>query len=459
MQLIRFIHAQSDPFRIEPLQLLAGITNIRAGGVAKGIATAAIPLGQNISQGNIGLIAPTRVVEDAVETFEVDGIEMIFQNTPDTEAPSEMNTYIPSMKTLWMAENVVGAVHNIYTLRGAMVRDALRWSKYINEALFAFGKEAEVMIASHHWPRWGNDRIQEVLKANRDIYAHQHNQVLHYANQGVTINEVHNVYRAPQSLQDGWITRFYHGSQENNARGVVNKYLGHWDANPATLIPLSPRDSAPLYVEMMGGADKIMAKGAELYESGEYRLAQEILDKLVHAEPGNQAAKDLLADIWEQIGYQQENPGLRNSFLAGAFELRSGIPEGNTVNTISADLISAMGTTLFLDFLGVQMDSRKAESLPATKINLTTPENGETFAIELSNATLTNIEGYLHDDPDLEVSMELSELFKVMSGQMRFADLINQGLVDAEGETLILDQIAATFVAFDPKFEVLPGTK
>ena len=150
-------------------------------------------LGQNVAQGNVGLIAPTRVVDDAVETFEVDGVEMIFQNTPDTEAPSEMNTYIPSMKTLWMAENLVASVHNIYTLRGAMVRDALRWSKYINEALFAFGKEAEVMIASHHWPRWGNDRIQEVMKAQRDIYAHQHNQVLHYANQGVTINQIHNI--------------------------------------------------------------------------------------------------------------------------------------------------------------------------------------------------------------------------------------------------------------------------
>jgi alkyl sulfatase BDS1-like metallo-beta-lactamase superfamily hydrolase len=285
-------------------------------------------LGQNVAAGNVGLIPPTRVVEDAVETFEVDGIEMVFQNTPDTEAPSEMNTYIPSMKTLWMAENVVGMVHNIYTLRGAMVRDSLRWSRYINEALFAYGQQAEVMIASHSWPRWGNDRIQEVLKAQRDIYAHMNNQVLHYANQGVTINEIHNVYRAPKSLQDGWLTRFYHGSQENNARGVVNKYLGHWDANPATLIPLSPRDSAPLYVEMMGGSDKIMAKGEELVESGQYRHAVEILDRLVFGEPDNQPAKDLLADAYEQLGYQQENPGLRNAFLAGAYELRSGIPEG-----------------------------------------------------------------------------------------------------------------------------------
>ena len=414
---------------------------------------------QNVATGSIGLLAPTRVVTEAIEDFEVDGIRMIFQNTPGTEAPAEMNTYIPSKKTLWMAENVTNTIHNIYTLRGAKVRDALAWSKYISRALFLFGQEAEVMMASHHWPRWGNERIQEVMRGQRDAYAHLNNQVLHLANQGVTINEVHNEYRVPESLENAWYARGYHGSPEHNSRAVINRYLGYWDANPTTLIPLSPSDSAPLFVEMMGGAENIMAKGAALYESGDYRLAQEILDKLVHAEPGNQDAKDLLADVWEQIGYQQENPGLRNSFLAGAFELRSGIPEGNTVNTISADLISAMGTALFLDFLGVQMDSRLAESLPATKINLTTPENGETFAIELSNATLTNIEGYLHDDPDLDVSMGLEKLFAVMGGQMRFADVIDQGLAEAEGQTAILDQIAATFVVFDPKFEVLPGTK
>lgn len=415
-------------------------------------------LGQNIAAGNTGLIAPTRIVEDDVETFEVDGIEMVFQNTPDTEAPSEMNTYIPSMKTLWMAENVVSAVHNIYTLRGAMVRDALRWSKYINEALYAYGQEAEVMIASHHWPRWGNDRIQEVLKANRDIYAHQNNQVLHYANQGVTINEIHNVYRAPQSLQDGWITRFYHGSQENNARGVVNKYLGHWDANPATLIPLSPRDSAPLYVEMMGGSDKIIAKGVELNNSGQYRHAVEILDRLVFAEPNNQPAKDLLADAYEQLGYQQENPGLRNSFLAGALELRSGIPEGSPPETAGPDMIQAMSTGLFLDFLGIRMDSTRAEDFEFI-INLATPDNGEKFIIELSNATLTNIEGYQADDADLSITINRSDLEQVMLGAKTLMAQIEDGTAKTDGNLGVLKQLASAMVSFDLFFEILPGTK
>ena len=415
-------------------------------------------LGQNVASGNIGLIPPTRVVEDGVETFEVDGVEMVFQNTPDTEAPSEMNTYIPSMKTLWMAENVVGMVHNIYTLRGAMVRDSLRWSKYINEALFAYGQQAEVMMASHSWPRWGNDRIQEVLKAQRDIYAHMNNQVLHYANQGVTINEIHNVYRAPQSLQDGWLTRFYHGSQENNARGVINKYLGHWDANPATLIPLSPRDSAPLYVEMMGGSDKIMVKGEELVESGQYRHAVEILDRLVFGEPDNQPAKDLLADAYEQLGYQQENPGLRNAFLAGALELRSGIPEGSPPDSSGPDMIQAMSTGLFLDFVGIRMDSTQAEDFEFT-INLSTPDNGEKYVIELSNATLTNIEGYLADDPDLAITINRSDLEQVMMGVKSFTAQIEDGTAQTEGDLGVLGQLASTMVDFDLFFEVLPGTK
>ena len=213
-------------------------------------------LAQNVSAGRIGLLPATHVVEDDIEEFDVDGIRMIFQNTPRTEAPSEMNTYLPDMKALWMAENVSNVIHNIYTLRGAQVRDALAWSKYISRAYHMFGQEADVMFASHSWPRWGSERIQEVLRGQRDQYAHLNNQVLHLANQGVTINQIHNVYEQPDNLKQEWFTRGYHGSMEHNSRGVWMRYLGFWDANPTTLIPLSPEDSAPLYVEMMGGSRK-----------------------------------------------------------------------------------------------------------------------------------------------------------------------------------------------------------
>ncbi len=414
-------------------------------------------LGQGVAKGNSGLIAPTRIVDKDIEEIEVDGVRMIFQNTPNTEAPSEMNTYIPEMKALWMAENVVASLHNIYTLRGALIRDALTWSKYINQALYLYGREAELLFASHHWPRWGNERVQEILRGQRDLYAHMNNQVLHLANQGVTINEIHTVYELPKSLRQKWDCRGYHGSVQHNARGVVNRYLGYWDCNPATLIPLSPGESAPLYVEMMGGAAKILSRARQLHDEGKYLLAQEILNKLVQAEPTNQEAKELLADVFEQIGYQQENPGLRNSFLAGAYELRSGIPEGASPKSSGPDVIRAMTTELFLDFLGIRMDSRKAEGLRFT-INLITPDNGEKFVIELENATLTNLKGFLADKPDLTLTINRADLEHTMMGRKPFAAQIKDGTAKAEGDLSVLTKLAATMVEFDPRFEILPGT-
>jgi len=415
-------------------------------------------LGQGVSSGTMGLIAPTRYVEKPIEEFEVDGVRMIFQNTPNTEAPREMNTYIPDMKALWMAENVTATLHNIYTLRGAPVRDPLGWSKYIGEALHRFGTDADVMFASHHWPRWGNERIQEVLRAQRDLYAHMNNQVLHLANQGVTINEIHNVYELPKGLQNKWFCRGYHGSPQHNSRGVVQRYLGFWDCNPATLIPLSPRDSAPLYIEMMGGADKVMARAQELHDEGKYLLASEIMNKLVQAQPDNQPAKDLLADIFEQLGYQQENPGLRNSFLAGAYELRSGIPQGETASSSSPDVVRAMSTEAFLNFLGIRMDSRKAEDMRFT-INLITPDNGETFIVELDNATLTNIKGFQASKPDLTLTINRADLEQTMMGTKSLEAQIADGTAKVDGDAGILKQLATTVVEFDPRFEIMPGTK
>ena len=415
-------------------------------------------LAKNVAAGNFGLITPTTFVEKPIEELTVDGIKMIFQNTPNTEAPSEMNTYIPEWKALWTAENVTAGIHNIYTLRGALVRDALAWSKYINRVLYLYGQEADVMFASHHWPRWGNERIQEVLRGQRDAYAHLNNQVLHLANQGVTINQIHNVYEVPESLQQQWFARGYHGSPEHNSRGIINRYLGYWDANPTTLIPLSPKDSAPLYVEMMGGAAKIMAKGMRLHDQGKYRHAQEILNKLVQAEPDNQQAKDLLADVFEQIGYQQENTGLRNSFLAGAYELRSGIPSGASPKSSGPDMVRAMSTELFLDFIGIRMDSKKAEGLEFS-INLVTPDNGEKFAIELSNATFTNLEGFQVVNPDLTITINRSDLVQVMMGAKTLAAQIDDGTAKIEGDRRVLDQLASTLVDFEIGFEILPGTK
>ncbi len=415
-------------------------------------------IGKNVAAGTPGLIAPTRVIEGDTETVTIDGVEMVFQNTPGTEAPAEMNTYFPQYKAFWAAENITATVHNIYTLRGALVRDSHMWSKHINAALYMFGQDADVMFASHSWPRWGNDRIQEVMRAQRDIYGHLNNQVLHLANSGVTVNQVHNVYKPPMSLQKQWTARGYHGSFEHNSRAVINRYLGYWDCNPATLTPLSPEDSAPLYVEMMGGAAKIIAKGQELHDTGKYRHAQEILMKLVYAEPENQAAKDVLADCWEQLGYQYESPSLRNSFLMGAKELRDGIVPGASAKASGPDVIKAMTTELFLDYLGIRVDDEKAVGMAFT-INLITPDNDEKFIIEMSNSTLTNLEGYLAETPDLTITIDRKQLELVMMGEVTLAAQVEAGKCTLTGDASVLQKLASTLAHFDPFFEILPGTK
>jgi len=415
-------------------------------------------IGKNTAAGNTGLIEPNRYISKDFEDVTIDGVKMVFQNTPGTEAPAEMNTYFPQFKAFWAAENITGTIHNIYTLRGALIRDPHTWSKHINVALYRFGQEAEVMFAAHSWPRFGNARVQEVMRTQRDAYANLNNDVLHLANQGVTINEIHNVYKLPKSLQQQWASHSYHGSEEHNSRGVMNRYLGYWDANPATLIPLSPRDSAPLYVEMMGGAGRIMAKGKELYDQGKYREAQEILNKLVYAEPGNQAAKDLLADVFEQIGYQKESTSVRNSFLAAALELRSGMPGGVPPKTTGPDTIRGMSTELWLDYIGILVDSRKAEGMKFT-INLATPDNGEKFAVEMSNSTLTTIRGQQAKNADLTVTLNRTDLETVMGGKATFDQLVAAGKAKFEGDRKPFDQLRSTLVQFAPDFELMPGTK
>ena len=197
-------------------------------------------IGKNVANGNVGLIAPNLIISKDFEEVTLDGVKMVFQNTPDTEAPVEMNTWFPQFKAFWAAENITGTIHNVYTPRGAPVRNALNWSKQINAALYKFGQEAEVMFASHSWPRWGNARIQEVMRVQRDTYANLNNQSLHYANLGVTVNEIQNVYQLPPSLWKQWPAHSYHGSEQHNSRGVINRFLGYWDGNPVHHRPALP---------------------------------------------------------------------------------------------------------------------------------------------------------------------------------------------------------------------------
>jgi len=414
-------------------------------------------IGKIAAKGDSGILPPTKVIEKPIEELTVDGVRMVFQNTPGTEAPAEMNTWFPDLKAFWAAENMVGTLHNLYTLRGAKTRDAKAWAYYANEALYRFGPEAEVMFSSHSWPRWGNARIQEVMRDQRDMYANLNNQVLHLANQGVTINQIHNVYRPPKSLQQKWYTHGYHGSYEHNSRAVINYYLGYWDANPTTLVPLSPEDSAPLYVEMMGGSKKIIAKGKKLIEEGRYRHATEILNKLVYAEPKNQTAKDSLADAFEQLGYQSESPSLRNCYLSAAKELRDGIRPLD-LPTPTPDFIRGTSTSFMLDALAIMVDSRKAEGLKF-KFNLIHPDINQKFVVEMSNATLTHFEGYEAKDADLTVTVNRSDFEDIMLGKVKLGELAKAGKAKLEGNATVLQQLASACEMFDPMFEIMSGTK
>ncbi len=415
-------------------------------------------IGKALARGTTGLIAPTMVIREDFEEHVIDGVRMVFQNTPGTEAPAEMNTWFPDQKVFWAAENITATIHNIYTLRGALVRDALAWSRQINEALYRFGQEAEVMIASHNWPRWGNARIQEVMRDQRDAYANLNNQVLNLANRGVTINEIHNVYQVPQSLQQSWSVRQYHGSEFHNSRAVINRYLGYWDGNPATLAPLSPDESAPLYVEMMGGASAIMNKAQSLFDEGQYRHAMEILNKLVYAEPDNTGAKQLLAATFEQLGYQYESSSMRNVFLVAAQELRRGVAPAGPARGTSPDLARAMSTSQWWDAVATRVDSARAAGIHFV-INFVSPDTGENMIIEMSNSTLTHISGYQVSNPDATIRINRSELIPVIAGQTTLAVQLTSGRGEVTGNAAVLQQLNSTLVEFDPAFEIMPGTK
>ena len=442
----------------------AGNAMGRRAGLQYGLVIPSSPFGQvdsaigkGLAVGTRSLVAPTLVIEDDFEEHVIDGVRIIFQNTPGTEAPAEMNAWFPQQRVFWAAENITATVHNIYTLRGALVRDALQWSKQINQALYRYGREAQVMVSSHNWPRWGNERIQEVMRAQRDAYANLNNQVLHLANQGVTINEIHNEYQVPKSLQRQWNVRQYHGSEFHNSRAVLNRYLGYWDGNPATLAPLSPQDSAPLFVEMMGGAEAITNRARTLYDQGQYRLAMEILNKLIYAEPQNQQGKDLLASVFEQLGYQYESASMRNVFLSSAQELRDGAAPVGGRRSISPSQARAMTTTQWWDALGTRVDSSQADGMEFT-INLITPDTGQNFVIEMSGATLSNIEGFLSDDADVTVTMNRSDLELVIMGRASLTSQLQAGVGSAVGNQEVLLQLDSVLVEFDPGFEIMPGT-
>lgn len=419
-----------------------------------GVVDAAI--GKGLSSGAITLIVPTKVIEEDQETLEIDGVKMVFQNTPNTESPAEMNTYFPELKTLWMGENTVGGLHNVYTMRGAEVRDTKAWADYINKALDQFGGDAEVLMASHSWPRWGNEALTDYLKKQRDMYGFLNDETLRLLNNGVTFDEMQDEFKVPPALAQEWYNRGYHGSYHRNAKAVVNKYIGYFDMNPATLIEESPVESAPKFVEAMGGLENVLSIGKKAFDKGDYRWAAELVNKAVYAYPENDQARFLQADILEQLGYQAESAGERNVFLSGAKELRDGVVQTASVKAMSPDMIYGMRVVDILDFLAVRLDGYKAaETGLEFSLNFRLPDVDQKYLVELSNGRLNNLEGAEADKADIELVINRADLNKVMLKQTTLKNLIGEGKATLTGETEKLTAMSSMLDTFNPWYNIV----
>ncbi len=412
-------------------------------------------IGKGVAHGPLSIIAPTKLIDGELQDLEIDGVPFTFQNTPGTESPAEMNVWLPQQKALLMAENVTATLHNLYTLRGAETRDPLGWSKYINEALHRFGDKAEVMFAVHNWPRWGHEDIVRTLEKQRDMYGYLNDQTLHLANNGVTINQIHERLKVPPELANEWFNRGYHGSVSHNVRAVVNKYLGYYDSNPATLNPLAPEDSAKKYVEFMGGADHLLQMAKASFDKGEYRWVVEVVNKLVFADPSNQAARNLQADALEQLGYQAENAGWRNSYLVAAQELRNGVPRNlPSLRVSNPDALAAMDTGLLFDYLGVRMNAQKAEGEDFS-INLVLPDKNEQYLLELKNSHLNNIKGVQSENAGQTVTIDRADLNRLMLKEVSPVRLVFEGKLKSSGNPLLLAKLFGMLDDFDFWFDIV----
>jgi len=388
-------------------------------------------LGSTTSSGTVTMIRPTNIISEAWEDHVIDGLHFEFQLTLNTEAPSEMHYYIKEYKALCPAENVNHTMHNLYTLRGAKVRDSKAWSKHIDNMLLKWGDEAQVLFAPHHWPSWGNDNINEHVAKQRDTYKFMHDQVLRLANHGYTIDEVGDMVKMPKALDQTWASHGYYGSISHNARAVYNYYLGYFDGNPSHLHKLPPKPGAIKYVEYMGGSEHIIEMAKKDYAKGEYRWVAEALDHVVFAEPDNKEAKDLLADTLEQLGYVAESGPWRNFYLSGARELREGVHPVATPNTASPDVVQNMPIVMILDYMAVRLNPEKAAG-KKLKINFNFTDVNELYTVFLENSTLNNREGNA-DDADSTITTTRATLDSIMLGELAVEEGIKSGAIEVTG--------------------------
>ena len=375
----------------------------------------AIGIGLGQSVGTIGLLAPTYEV-CSNETIVIDGLEIQFQLTPGTEAPAEMNAWFPRYKGLWLAENCTGTMHNIYTLRGAQVRDAAGWAKYILEAEYLFGDEVEVVFQSHNWPHWGNETIHNYMEDTAAVYQFINNQTLHYINQGMTAAEISRTLVLPERLNKVWYTRQYYGTLSHNIKAVYQRYMGWYDANPVNLNPLKPEDTAKKWVEYLGDVDAVLEKARADYEKGEYQWVAQVTKELVYADPSNQAARDLCADALEQMGYQAESGPWRSAYLMGAWELREGNQaEKEGTNPGRESTIRSMTADMVLTYIDIMTDALTAQNDDlSVKFNIS--DTGETFRVIRRDGVLMVYKGETNLETDCTITCARLQLLALMNG-------------------------------------------
>ncbi len=408
-----------------------------------------IGIGMGQSSGTISYISPTVSITYTGQTLTVDGVEMEFQLTPGTEAPAEMNTWLPQKNALWLAENCTGTLHNLYTLRGAQVRDGNAWACYIMEALARYGDQAQVVFQSHNWPHWGQEEIVEYMENTAAVYKFIHDQTLHYINQGYTAQEIAGILTLPEALNKVWYTRQYYGTLSHNIKAVYQKYMGWYDANPVNLNALPPEQYAAKLVEYLGDTQQVLEMAKADMEAGEYQWVAQITNALVYADPENLQARYLCADALEQLGYQAESGPWRNAYLTAALELRMGGQEGGGATT-SGDIQRNMSVPLMLDYLGIRLDSAAAQDVNG-KINLVVTDLEEQYVLTLRSGVLLYQQGVQDPEANATWQMPKAALFALLQGN---AGGVRQ-MAQIQGDQSLLDQLCQHVTIFNGFFNII----
>jgi len=390
-----------------------------------------VGLGQTNSVGSPTLIPPTREIRKTGEKVTIDGVEMVFQMTPGTEAPVEMNTYFPRFRAMWMAENATNTMHNILTLRGAQVRDPLRWAGYLDETIDLFGDKTDVKFQSHHWPMWGKEKVVDYLKKQRDLYKYTHDQSVNLLNHGYTGVELSNMIEMPAELGKYWPNRGYYGTLKHNSRAVYQRYMGWYDGNPSSLDALPTQEAARNYVRYMGGPEAVLVNARVDFEKGDYRWVAEAVKHVVFADPANREAKELLADAYEQMGYQAEAGTWRSIYLQGALELRHGVPTAGGANSASADTIKAMPPEMTFDFLAVRLNGPRAAGKKIV-LNVDFTDLKRPYSLTVENGVLNHARRAAQH-ADAKVILTKSTLDRIQLGEVTPEQAITSGDLRVEG--------------------------